>query len=70
MEDGMVLEAVIYTLIYIAVAALVVWLIIWVLQSIGVPLPPQALKILWVIFGLICILLLLRLILPMGVRMP
>jgi len=65
------IEAVIYALIVIAVVALVIWLIIWVLQSVGVPLPPQVIKIVWVIFALICILILLRMVLPAaGLRLP
>lgn len=58
------LEAVIFALIYICIAALVVWLIVWVLQSVGVPLPPQVIKIIWVIFALVCLLILARLLLP------
>jgi hypothetical protein len=43
-------------LIYVCVVALVFYLIIWVLGSIGVPLPAQVLKILWVILALFVIL--------------
>ena len=65
------IEAVIVALIVIAVIALVVWLIIWVLQSVGVPLPAQVIKIIWVIFALICILILIRMMLPAaGIRLP
>lgn len=67
----MLIEAVLYTLIVIAVLALIVWLIIWVLQSVGVPLPAQVIKIVWVIFGLLCILVLVSRILPAaGIRLP
>ncbi len=58
------IEAVIQLLIYIAVLALVVYLILWVLSLIGVPLPEQVVKIIWVIVALIAILLVLRVLLP------
>lgn len=58
------IEAVIQLLIYIAVLALVVYLILWVLSLIGVPLPDQVVKIIWVIVALIAILLILRVLLP------
>jgi ABC-type transport system involved in cytochrome bd biosynthesis fused ATPase/permease subunit len=59
------IEAVIYALIYICLLALVIYLILWVLGSvIGVQLPPKVVQILWVIFALVCILILVRLLLP------
>lgn len=58
------IEAVIQLLIYIAVLCLVVYLILWVLSLIGVPLPEQVIKIVWVIVALIAILLILRVLLP------
>ena len=58
-------------LIIIAVVALLVWLIIWVLGQIGVPLPAQVVKIIWVIFALIVVLILLKALLPAaGIRLP
>ena len=54
------METVIGLLIHICIVAAVVWLIIWVLGQVGVPLPAQVIKILWVIFALICILLIYR----------
>jgi hypothetical protein len=51
-------DAVIYALITICVIVLVIWLIIWVLGSIGVPLPANVLKVIWVIVALVCILVL------------
>jgi hypothetical protein len=60
------LESVITFLIYICVVAIVIYLVIWVLRDIlGLPLPAKVIQILWVIFALICILFLVRLILPM-----
>lgn len=67
------IESVIITLIYICIFALVVWLVIWVLQSVGVPLPAQVIKILWIIFGLLCLLWLAGLFLGgpgMPLRLP
>lgn len=60
------LESIITLLIYIAIVALVVYLVIWVLQTIGVPLPAKVIQILWLIFGLIVLLMLVRLLLPAG----
>ena len=65
------IEAVIIALIVIAVLALVVWLVFWVLSSVGVPLPAQVQRIVWIIFALVCILILLRMLLPAaGLRLP
>jgi hypothetical protein len=58
------IEAVIMTLIYICVIALVVYLAFWVLEQIGVPLPPQVVKIIWIVVVLICLLLVVRVLLP------
>lgn len=59
------IEGVIYALIYICLVALVIYLVIWVLTTvIGVPIPAKVIQILWVIFALICILILVRLVLP------
>jgi hypothetical protein len=59
------IESVITLLIYICVLALVVYLVIWVLGAIGVPIPAMVLKIVWIIFALMCLLMVLRL-LPLG----
>lgn len=58
-------EAVITLLIYICLVVGVVWLVIWVLGQIGVPLPAQVIKIVWVIAVLIIILLLWQRLGPM-----
>jgi hypothetical protein len=63
-------EAVIYALIYICLLALVIYLVIWVLQTIaGIALPPKVIQIVWIIFALICILVLVRLLLPHSGRL-
>lgn len=64
------LEAVIMMLIYVCILALVVYLVIWVLGQIGVALPPQVIKILWVIAALIVLLMLVRLVLAGGLALP
>lgn len=59
------IEAIIYALIYICLLALVIYLILWVLGTVvGVALPPKVVQIIWVIFALVCILILVQLVLP------
>lgn len=59
------IEAVIYALIYICLLALVIYLVIWVLQTVaGIGLPAKVIQIVWIIFALICLLILVRLLLP------
>ncbi len=50
------MDAIVGFLITICIIAAVFYLVIWVLGQIGVPLPGQVIKILWVIFGLIVLL--------------
>lgn len=57
-------ESLIMLLIYICLVVGVAFLVIWVLGQIGVPLPAQVIKIMWVIVALICILLLWRIVGP------
>src|SRR5262245_33170002 len=63
---GNMLETVITLLIYLCVLALCVYLVIWVLGILGLALPDQVVKILWVIVALVAILLIVRAILPGG----
>jgi len=64
------IEAVIYALIYICLLALVIYLILWVLQTVaGIALPQQIVKIIWVVFALVCLLILVRLLLPHAGRL-
>ena len=53
-------ETVIYLLLQIAIIALVVYLIIWVIETLGLPIPPRVVQIIWVIVVLIVLLLLWR----------
>jgi hypothetical protein len=52
------IDAVIYALISICVIVLVVYLVIWVLGQIGVPLPANVMRVIWVIVALLCVLVL------------
>lgn len=64
------MEGILWALIHIAVAALIVWLVLYVLGEVGVPLPAQVVKIIWIIFGLLCLIYLLRAVVPlMGGRL-
>ena len=58
------IESLIMTLIYICILALVVYLILWVIEMIGIPLPAQVVKIIWVIVALVAILIIVRVLLP------
>ena len=60
-------ESVILLLIYLCVVVGVAWLVIWVLGQLGVPLPDQVIKILWVVVVLICLLILWR---QLGTHIP
>ena len=64
------IEAVIMLLIYVCILALVLFLVVWVLGQIGVSLPPQVIKILWVIVALVVLLLFVRLLLGGGMHLP
>ena len=50
------MDAIVGFLITVCIIAAVFYLVIWVLGQIGVPLPGQVIKILWVIFALIVLL--------------
>ena len=59
------IEAIIMTLIYICLLAVAIYLIIWVITSVaGIALPEKVVQIIWIVFVLICVLLLVRLLLP------
>lgn len=57
-----ILVLAVYLIVYISVLA--VYLIVWVLEQIGIALPPQVMKIIWVIIVLILILMLVTKVLP------
>jgi len=57
-------EATIMALIYLALAVLVVYVVLWVVEQLGISLPPQVVKIIWVVVALIALLVILRTLLP------
>lgn len=60
------IESLITLLIYVCILALVIYVVIWVLGEIGVTLPPQVVKIIWIIVALIVLLWLARVVLSAG----
>lgn len=54
------IESVILALVYLCIIVAVVWLVVWVLGQIGVPIPAQVMKIVWVIVVLLALLYLWR----------
>ncbi|MER9196414.1 hypothetical protein NKI13_24535 [Mesorhizobium australicum] len=64
------IEAIISLLIYVCVLALVIYVVIWILGQIGIALPPQVIKILWIIVTLIVLLMLVHLVLAGGFALP
>jgi hypothetical protein len=57
-------EAVIMGLIYLALLVLVVYVILWVLEQLGIALPPQVIKIIWLIVALVALLIIVQAVLP------
>lgn len=57
-------ETVLKALIYIAVVVLCVVLVVWFCGVLGLPIPAQAVKIIYVIAALIAILILWRIVRP------
>ena len=61
------IEAVLSALIWIAVLALLIYVVLWILQSVaGIVVPAKVVQIVWVIFALVCLLILARLVLGFG----
>lgn len=64
------LEAVIQLLIWLIVLAIVVYVIQWVLSVIGISIPDQIMKLVWLALALVALLMILKTILPAaGVRL-
>ncbi len=64
------IESVIMMLIYLCLFAIAVYLVLWVLGELGITIPPQIMKILWVIVILVVILFIVKTFLPaIGVRL-
>jgi len=63
------IESVIMGLIYLCLVVIAIYLIIWVIGQLGIVIPDNIMKVIWVIVVLVAILILVRTILPgMGVR--
>lgn len=60
------IESIIMFLIYVCVIAGLIYLVLYVLGALGVPIPPKVAQIVWIIFMLICFLLLARMLLPLA----
>jgi hypothetical protein len=58
------IEAVVYGLIYLALLVLCVYIVLWVIGELGITLPPQVVKIIWVIVVLVALLILVQTVLP------
>ena len=63
------IESVIMMLIYLCLLAIAVYIVVWVLGELGIAIPAQVMKILWVIVVLVALLMIIRTVLPaIGVR--
>ena len=58
------IEAVVYALIYLALLVLVIYVVLWVLGELGIALPPQVIKIVWIIVALVALLIIVQTVLP------
>lgn len=58
------LEAIVYALIYLALLVLAMYLVLWVLEQLGIAIPAQVVKILWIIVALIAILVIVQTVVP------
>lgn len=54
------IETIITLLIYAAVLAIIIYIVIYALGVIGVPLPGRVVQLIWLIFGLLVLLWVLR----------
>lgn len=58
------IEAVIYGLIYLALIVLAIYVVIWIIGELGISIPAQVLKIVWIIVALLAILFIVQTVLP------
>jgi hypothetical protein len=58
------IEAVIYALIYLALVVLAIYVVLWIIGELGIALPAQVIKIIWIIVALIAILIIVQTLLP------
>ena len=57
-------ESLVYGLIYLSLVVLLVYVALWVIGELGITLPPQVVKIIWVIVVLVAILIIVQTVLP------
>jgi hypothetical protein len=63
------LETIVTLLIYLCLLVLVIYLVTWVLGELGIPVPAQVMKIIWIIVALIAVLYLVRSLPGLGLRL-
>lgn len=59
------IETVIMAMIYLVLLAIAVYIILWVLEQIGIAIPPQIMKLIWVLVVLVVLLVIFRTFAPM-----
>jgi bacteriorhodopsin len=68
-KEPTMIEAIIMALIYLCLVVMCIYLIIWVLGQLGIAIPDNVMKIIWVIVVLVALLIIIRTVLPaLGVR--
>ena len=60
------IAALITALIYVCLVVMAVYLVFWVMDQIGIALPAQVVKIIWVIVALVVLLILVTRVLPIA----
>lgn len=60
------IETVITYCIYLVLFAIAVYVLLWVLEQIGITIPPQIMKLLWVLVVLVVLLFTVRIFLSAG----
>ena len=63
-------ESIITMLIYVCLLVLCAHLVFYVLGVLGIALPPKVVQIIWLIVALIVVLMLVRMLLPIGTLRP
>lgn len=60
------IESALIVLLQAVVIAIVIYAILWVLQTIaGIALPPKVVQLIWIAYAIICLILIVRLLLPL-----
>jgi len=63
------IESIVMAMISLCLLVLAIYIVLWVLSQLGIVIPENVMKIVWVIVVLVAILILVRTVLPgMGVR--